>query len=189
MVPATMLVSAAATPLPLLFVDDAIIDHWDDALTLKVHSPIKGPRVISPTKEWESWAVFAYNHVMEVPAALRSARDPVRSSRYRLYYDCIEGTGLPPGRPPDQLSSTSARRICLGTSNDGLHWEKPELGIFDRNGTKGWSKANNILLEDSGVSVFLDRSSAAVASGRVWKMVCSQIRLITLTRFGALTGG
>ena len=116
--------------------------------------------------------MFAYNHVMEVPETLRDGTGSVAaSSRYRLYYDCIEGTGLPPGQ---RLQSTSARRICLATSDDGLNWDKPELEIFNRNSTKGWSKANNILLEDSGVSVFIDRSPEAVASGKPWKMVCSQ---------------
>lgn len=65
-----------------------------------------------------------------------------------MYYDCIEGTGLPPG-----ANALSHRRICLGVSDDGVEWDKPELGIFNLNG----STANNILVEDSGVSVFIDR--------------------------------
>ena len=47
-------------------------------------------------------------------------------------------------------------------------WVKPALGIYSRNG----STANNILLEDSGVSVFLDRNPTAKSSEQ-WKMTCS----------------
>ncbi len=181
-------------PLPILFVDDAQIARWDDALVQTVHAPVRGPRVVWPDRPWESWAVFAYNHVLEVPAALRRGSQTQRrgvaataaAARYRLYYDCIEGTGLPPGNTNDDdddddnnnnnnnnVGALSHRRICLAVSDDGLAWSKPDLGIFNRNSTKGWSKHNNILLEDSGVSVFIDRSPAAVASGNVWKMVCS----------------
>ena len=155
--------ASSAQPLPLLFVDDATIQSWDPSLTQRVHPPIKGPRVVSADKPWETWAVFAYNHVMEVPPAWSVAGD-----RYRLYYDCIEGTGIPPGG--DASNSLAHRRICLATSDDGLVWAKPSLGLFNRNG----STSNNILLEDSGVSVFMDGSPDAKASGLVWKMICSQ---------------
>ncbi len=77
----------------------------------------------------------------------------------------LEGHAVPPS--PNSLSH---RRICLATSNDGLSWTKPELGLFNLNG----STANNILLEDSGVSVFIDGSPQAKASGLQWKMICSQ---------------
>eukprot|EP00656_Telonema_subtile_P000700 TRINITY_DN10339_c0_g1_i1.p1 TRINITY_DN10339_c0_g1~~TRINITY_DN10339_c0_g1_i1.p1 ORF type:complete len:490 (-),score=83.31 TRINITY_DN10339_c0_g1_i1:293-1762(-) len=122
----------------------------DERLSYRNHQPIKGARVIVPDKPWESWAVFAYNHVLEVSP-----------SNYRMYYDCIEGDGVPPGS-----DSISSRRICLATSDDGLSWIKPKLGIFNYNG----STANNILVADSGVSVFHDGSANA---SEAWKMVCS----------------
>ena len=171
--------SAPAAPIqfPILFVDDAHIAKWDDVLVQTIHAATKGPRVIRPDTPWETWAVFAYNHVLEVPAALRDHSNnnkgaAAAAARYRLYYDCIEGTGLPPGKYSN-VGALSHRRICLAVSEDGLNWSKPDLGIFNRNSSKGWSKHNNILLEDSGVSVFLDRSPAAAASGNIWKMVCS----------------
>jgi hypothetical protein len=96
-----------------------------------------------PSEPWESWAVFAYNSVVNV-----------KPGEYRFYYDCIEGTGTPPGgkdatAPESKVGAISHRRICLATSSDGVVWTKPSLGIFNLNG----STANNILLEDSGVSV------------------------------------
>jgi hypothetical protein len=153
---------------PFLFFDKSVFTKFDSRLELAVNKPAKGPRVISPTKPWESWAVFAYNHVMQVAG-----------EDHRMYYDCIEGTGVPPGSntiksavPNYTLqtgsSTLSHRRVCLATSKDGITWVKPELGIFNYNG----STANNILIEDSGVSVFVDTTDGVPASQK-WKMVCS----------------
>lgn len=116
-----------------------------------------GDRILTPTEPWESWAVFAYNSV--VPG---TAERP-----HRIYYDCIEGTGVPPGDAASE-GGISHRYICLATSTDGLAWTKPMLGLYTRNG----STANNIIMEDSGVSVFIDNKPGVPASGR-WKMVCS----------------
>ena len=131
----------------------------DPRLKLRMQLPAKGERVLTPTEPWESWAVFAYNSVV-----------PGSGSRpHRMYYDCIEGDGVPPGAADDVAASEagrtadiSHRRICLAESADGVAWTKPNLGIFARNG----STANNILLEDSGNSVFQDADGS-------WKMVCS----------------
>eukprot|EP00729_Bicosta_minor_P020253 gene20253-29507_t len=87
------------------------VESMDHDLTVTVNQPIKGSRVLRPTERWETWAVFAYNSVVNVGP-----------NNYRMYYDCIE--------------------------------------------------ANNILLEDSGVSVFLDANPAAPSSAK-WKMACS----------------
>ena len=170
LLPLALLALLAAEPAPtlLLFFDKSRFTSFNDTLALRVNQPAKGPRVLQPDKPWESWAVFAYNHVVEF--------SPPPSAEYRMYYDCIEGDGVPPGSgrrlllpgaPP--LSALSHRRICLATSADGLVWTKPNLGIFVRNG----STANNILLEDSGVTVFRDENPAAPSSQR-WKMTCSR---------------
>jgi len=43
--------------------------------------------------------------------------------------------------------------VCYATSTDGIHWEKPELGIIDFNA----SKKNNIVIEfEHGVTVIKD---------------------------------
>ena len=187
----TQLSNADTASLPLFFIDHSILKTYDAHLKLTVHTPIRGPRVIKPDKPWESWAVFAYNHVMEVPLEFRG-NDPITSSPYRLYYDCIEGNGQPPGKVSSNNSnnsnnnnnnnygiksygSISRRRICLAISKDGLVWTKPNLNIFNRNSTTGhgWSKQNNILLEDSGVSVFIDRSPNAIKHRTQWKMITS----------------
>ena len=90
---------------------------------------------------------------------------------HRIYYDCIQGTGVPPGAEGAATTGEggiSHRYICLATSEDGLVWAKPRLGLFTFNG----STANNIIMEDSGVSVFIDHKPGVLDSAR-WKMVCS----------------
>ena len=120
---------------------------------------IKGDRVLEPTEPWETWAVFAYNSVVHVGPG-----------ENRMYYDCIEGSGVPPGMSQAQAHAgdISHRRICLATSADGKTWIKPNLGIFNYSG----STANNILLEDSGNGVFIDLNPKSPPSQK-WKMVCS----------------
>jgi hypothetical protein len=59
--------------------------------------------------------------------------------------------------------------VCLATSSDGVTWVKPNLGVYTREG----STQNNIVIEDSGNSVFIDHNPAAPASER-WKMICSR---------------
>jgi len=72
------------------------------------------------------------------------------------------------------MGGDSHRRICLAVSEDGVQWTKPILGIFNRTDpkTNATSTLNNILLEDSGVSVFLDHAPNVPESQR-WKMISS----------------
>ena len=154
--------TAAAPPAGklILFTDRNEIASLDPQLTLAMNPAVKGPRVLEPTEPWESWAVFAYNSVVHVGPG-----------ENRMYYDCIEGSGVPPGEARGeqaQFGGISHRRICLATSVDGKTWIKPNLGIFMRNN----STANNILLEDSGNGVFLDLNPKA-PSDEKWKMICS----------------
>ena len=145
----------------LLFMPE-IQSNLPDGLSYTVHKPYSELKpAISPTKPWETWAVFGYNSVVTYGPG-----------EFRMYYDCIEGGGAPPGRRLGSKleSGTGAvfRRICLATSSDGLSWAKPDLNVYNRNG----STANNILLEDSGVSVFLDGNPKEPDSRR-WKMITS----------------
>ena len=51
--------------------------------------------------------------------------------------------------------------LCYAVSKDGIHWEKPELGIFDLDSAgipplAGFGKANNIIVEGGGIGVYRD---------------------------------
>jgi hypothetical protein len=147
------------TAKPILFTNINDMKFFDKRLTLNINEPRKGPVVISPTKQWESWAILAYNSVLRAP-----------DGQARMYYDCIEGDGSPPGE--DSIVQTSYRRICLALSDDGLDWYKPALDIYNYTNpiTRISSANNNILLEDSGVSVFIDESADPTER---WKLITS----------------
>ncbi|MDH7504497.1 MAG: hypothetical protein QHJ82_17540, partial [Verrucomicrobiota bacterium] len=51
--------------------------------------------------------------------------------RYRLYYR---------GLPTAGKDGSSAEVTCLAESSDGIHWEKPCLGLFEVSG----SNSNNV---------------------------------------------
>ena len=144
---------------PILFTNLNDLEFADPKLELHVNQPYKYSTVIKPTEPWESWAVLGYNDVLRTP-----------DGRIRMYYDCIEGSGVPPGIT--EVKSTSSRRVCLAESLDGIVWTKPSLGIFKYKNpyTNLSSTENNILLEDSGVSVFLDPTAS---KQKQWKMVTS----------------
>ena len=70
-------------------------------------------------------------------------------------YDGFPGEGL----PSDQRAWVEWRKgerdfgVCYATSKDGIHWEKPELGLIEFEG----SKENNIVIEwNHGVTVMKD---------------------------------
>jgi hypothetical protein len=79
--------AAAAAPhgpaMPhLLFVDRQEIAEIDPQLELVMQPPVKNDRVLSPTEPWESWAVFAYNHVRHQSCRSPPGRETVPSSRH-----------------------------------------------------------------------------------------------------------
>jgi hypothetical protein len=155
--------SAVEAPSHLLFINSShSISDMDDRLELVMQPAEKHGLVIYPTEPWESECVSAYHSVVQ--------GDKATGRPHRIYYDCIEGYGNPPGDDVRHNNArlTAHRRICLATSHDGIRWEKPELGLFNRSG----STANNILVEDSGVSVFFDPREHEPPLAQ-WKMITS----------------
>jgi len=66
----------------LLFMPE-IQGDLPDGLSYTVHKPYSELKpAISPTKPWETWAVFAYNSVVQYGPG-----------EFRMYYDCVEGVG------------------------------------------------------------------------------------------------
>ena len=56
---------------------------------------------------------------------------------YRMYYRGWQVPVL-----ADRLDLSAVRNLCYAESDDGIHWRKPELGLFEFGG----SKANNIVV-------------------------------------------
>ena len=111
-----------------LFVDYYLIDQMNNT-RLKLHEPKDEGAVLFFDKPWEG-PFCAFVTVIK------------EGGRFRLYY---RGSG------------SSAETTCYAESNDGIHWEKPELGIFEVSGTR----KNNVVLANAAqvthnFSPFLD---------------------------------
>ena len=117
-----------------LFVDDFLIEKLDGTIRV-LHRPHDEGPVLVFDKPWEG-QFCGYTTVIK------------DSDRFHLYY-----RGLPVvSKDDDDIATT-----CYATSVDGIHWTKPELGIYEVMGTK----KNNVILAKMGsithnFSPFLD---------------------------------
>jgi hypothetical protein len=109
-----------------LLVDDALIESMTGGARLQLHHPVRREIVFKTDAPWEGNAA-AYQSVF---------RD---GDVIRMYY---HGLHYRDGGPPTQALADHPATYCLAESPDGIHWMRPELGLFEFNG----SKANNIIL-------------------------------------------
>jgi hypothetical protein len=124
-----------------LFVDRYLIEHMNST-QLRIHSPRPAETVLRFDRPWEG--IFCgYVTVMK------------DIDRYRMYY-----RGLPKaGGDNSDLEST-----CYAESDDGIHWKKPNLELYEVNG----GKENNVVLHghspaSHNFSPFIDSNPAAKA--------------------------
>lgn len=108
-----------------LFVDDFLIDQLNDA-KLTLHKPEPQEVVLTTDKPWEGNTCAYYTVFQD-------------GDNYRMYYR---------GSHYDTKTKKSAHRevVCYAESNDGIHWIKPKLNLFEFNG----SKENNIVWDGIG---------------------------------------
>ena len=93
-----------------LFIDHALIaDARGVGLTVNRPAPT-GERCLTADRPWESLEINGYNSVMDDDGVLK------------LWYDAIAQDG--------------SRWTCYATSQDGVHWEKPSLGMVPFDGNK-----------------------------------------------------
>ena len=126
--------SLAAEPTDLgarreLFVDSAFIERLEGRAELKLHPPTPREVAITFDEPWEGNA-SGYPTVFQ------------DGELYRMYY---RGHRYIIDNPP--LRQAQAEMVCYAESRDGIHWDKPNLGLFDWPATKdnSGSKANNIV--------------------------------------------
>jgi hypothetical protein len=107
-----------------LFVDDYRVDSAHD-VTRVVHPGTKLEQpVISPDRPWEASA-YTYGSAYRI------------DGKYRLWYTCYNDV------PPNYF-------LCYAESHDGVHWAKPDLGVYSWKG----STANNIVAEGGGTVAY-----------------------------------
>lgn len=116
-------VAADVTPIKIgrqkqLFVDDYVIERMDN-LTRTLNQPEKyrGNPVLLPDQPWEGFRAHMYGSVIYDREA----------GLFKMWY--WAGTGATMGG-------------CYATSKDGIHWDKPDLGIVEFEGSKHNNKTN-----------------------------------------------
>jgi len=108
-----------------LFVDHHLIERLNGA-ELRLHPPTPREVAIVHDKPWEGNGC-CYVTVFK------------DGDRYRMYYRGAHGV-----YKPDKCVLTHMQVACYAESKDGIHWTKPELGLFEFDG----SKKNNIVLTE-----------------------------------------
>lgn len=124
-----------------LLIDDEVIASMQN-LKRTLHPGTKHPNnpVFKPEKPWEG-AIQLYGSVLLEP-----------DGTYRMWYNAIGDSR--PGR-------FQGERLCLATSKDGIHWDRPKLRLVAdigwRSTEPGDPLDNNILIERAEIpSVFRD---------------------------------
>ncbi len=117
-----------------LFVDNYLIDKMEGT-QLRMHSPVSAGAVLQFDKPWEG----------RYCGYISAFAD---GDRFRLYYR---------GLPQAGKDGSNNEVTCYAQSFDGVHWQKPDLGIYEING----STNNNIVIKDQAplshnFSPFLD---------------------------------
>jgi hypothetical protein len=108
-----------------LFVDTALIEHAD-GVRLQLQTPRPAEVALKFDAPWEG----SGNHYVTV------FKD---GDRYRMYYRAWHRPHLLP-----TSQDHPATFICCAESGDGIAWHRPDLGLFDYQG----SKHNNIVWPD-----------------------------------------
>ncbi len=120
-----------------LFLDQSFFGGCS-GVELTVNQPVDRGIAIEADQPWES--ASACNWCVVVP-------DP-KLGHVKMYYEAYRALpGGTKGKP------NFDRRMCCAVSEDGVDWEKPDLGVYDFEG----SKANNI--------VFMGETDADSADG------------------------
>ena len=152
----TTAAAAGSTPIDLgtrleLFVDDFLIDRMD-GVRLQQQTPRSEGTVLTFDRPWEG-NTSGYTSLFK------------DGDRYRMYY---RGSADPTYtikatvRPDERILPVHDQFTCYAESTDGVHWVRPNLGLFEFNG----SKENNIVWVERGshnFAPFKDENPAAPA--------------------------
>jgi len=129
--------SSAQTPIDIgsrleLMVDDHLVDAMTGGAEFRLHRPVPQEVAITHDEPWEG-NTCAFHAVFQ------------DGELYRMYY-----RGSNDNRSLGGKGKTHPELVCYAQSRDGIHWEKPELGIVEFKG----SKKNNIVWDSHGSHSF-----------------------------------
>ena len=133
-----------------LLVDDYLIDNMTGGARLQMHHPVPREVVLVHDAPWEGNGSM-YHSVFQ------------DGDLYRMYY-----RGWQIETQEGKFVETHPLLTCYAESRDGIHWEKPSLGLCEYDG----SKANNIILL-SGKMGEADIDAGHIAMFRDGNPACS----------------
>ena len=124
------------------FWDETMIDVTKTTAKPKIHELVRRECVLAHDEPWEGDGCNYHNLICD-------------NGLYRLYY---LGWTMLSADPNHKI------KVCYAESKDGIHWEKPKLGLCEFNG----SKENNIILDKNDDAfdnffVFIDENPACPA--------------------------
>lgn len=111
------------------FWDNYLVNEEQTTAELRVHQPVRKGVSIAFDKPWEGDGCDYQNIVF----------DPILN-KYRMYYlgwEMLNAEGT--------LHTITEIHVCLMESEDGIHWERPNLGLYEFDG----NKENNIVVHKS----------------------------------------
>jgi hypothetical protein len=115
-----------------LLVDEFLVDKLSGGARLQLHQPVPREIVLKTDAPWEGNAC-GYQSVFQDGRV------------YRMYY---HGGHYRHGGKPAEARPVHPWFLCYAESSDGIHWRRPELGLFEFDG----SKKNNIILTPESVA-------------------------------------
>lgn len=125
-----------------LFIDGLFLGRHPRGVRLVVHPPVKtDEETIRPDRPWESGGIGPFCSVL------------FDGGTYRMWYHAMDSLQWDAGHTNGV--------ICYATSTDGIHWQKPALGLIAYNGSRANNivmghGANGVTLGQDGGMVFLD---------------------------------
>ncbi len=103
-----------------LLIDNLFFESVEN-VTLEVHPAVKtGEKNVESDRPWES-ATLNWFTVMEDPRGTLGD-----GARYRMWYECYDLEGWP---------TSDDTSFCYAESRDGIQWTKPNLGLFEYQGS------------------------------------------------------
>jgi hypothetical protein len=102
-----------------LFIDDYLIEALQGDATLQLHRPTPREAALVTDRPWEG-NMCGYVTVFE---------DKGHDRRFRMYYKC-SGCALVDGPEGQRVEIAEPLRVALAESEDGVHWQRPELVPF-----------------------------------------------------------
>lgn len=140
-----------------LFIDDYLIDKLH-RVERTFHSVTKHPQnpIITADQPWEGLDAYLRSEREKSPDSDLRSRVNEKHTQIKGYGGWVLVYGTVLFDKQDQLfkiwyqtvagfESGPENVVCYATSSDGVHWQKPNLGLIDYNGLR----ANNIVIRSS----------------------------------------